>query len=195
MFARITFENPTLPVIGKGPRRKKKGAKATGLALAAILAAAPAAQADTLVPPDPWQVVHAVRTLGPAEVRRDDFRDPQITARLQDHDGHGQGLPYEVSFYGCDLGRDCQSILLTLRLWQDAWASPPGEGGKLAQKLAGWNRAKLIGRAWRDDTGRLVLDHAVVMGPGLDEMTLKQTLSAWASAMQEFAEHVDFRDK
>ena len=146
------------------------------------------ALADDLVPPDPWQVIHKVRALGPADVGRDDFRDPLITADLNGSDGNPVGLPYEVAFYGCSLGRNCDTILLTLRLARDEWAEEPPEPGLLAD----WNREKLVGRAWLDDQGRAILDHAVVIGPGLPGATLSQTLSAWANAMVEFAEHLDF---
>ena len=150
------------------------------------LLALPAA-AEDLVPPDPWQVIHKVRELGPAEVGRDDFRDPLITAGLAGGEG-AVGLPYEVAFYGCSLGRDCRRILLTLRLSHEDWAEAPPEAGLLAE----WNATRLIGRAWLDEWNRAVLDHAVIMGPGLPPETLGNTLSAWADSMREFADFLDF---
>ena len=155
-------------------------------ATAAALAS-PCALAADLVPPDPWEIIHKVRELGPAEVGRDDFRDPLITASLAGGEG-AAGLPYEVSFYGCALGRDCRRILLTVRLSTEDWADTPPDAGRLAE----WNATRLVGRAWLDDRNRAVLDHAVVIGPGLAPETLGETLSAWAGAMQEFAEFLDF---
>lgn len=156
--------------------------------LAAVIGQAGLASADTLVPPDPWKLIHAVRTLGPADVGRDDFRDPRITGDLEGPDGAPLGLVYHVTFYGCEMGRDCTSVLLTLRLADPRWQTRPP-----ARALAAWNRTKLVGRAWLDDDGRAVLDHAVVIGRGLPAATLNATLSAWATAMREFAEHVDFK--
>ena len=147
-----------------------------------------AASAGEPVPPDPWEVIHSVRALGPAEVVRDDFRDPLIRATLDD----APALPWEVSFYGCRLGRDCVSALLTLRLWHRTWEEDPPPARSVARRIAEWNASKLVGRAWRDAGGRIVLDHAVVFGPGLPAETLASTLEAWVDAMREFAEHVDF---
>lgn len=145
-------------------------------------------RADELVPADPWQLIHVVRVFGPAEVRRDDFLDPMIDASLKSERPGDDGLPYEITFYGCEMGRGCQAVLFTMRLSRTAWTTKPPKRAKLAD----WNANKLIGRAWRDDAGQLVLDHAVVIGPGLNAQTLKRTLASWRTAMLEFAEHVDF---
>lgn len=159
------------------------------LAALVLLGSVPA-NGDELVPPDAWKVIHAVRALGPAEVGRDDFRDPQITADLTRPDGAPLGLMYHVTFYGCELGRDCSSVLLSLRLFRPQWQSRPPHG-----VLSDWNRTKLIGRAWLDGENRAVLDHPVVMGRGLPADTLAATLSAWSGAMREFAELLDFTTK
>ena len=149
------------------------------------------AGADDLIPPDPWEVVHKVRALGTAEVGRDDFRDPVIRAELSTDDDDFSKLRYEVSFYGCDLGRDCTSILLSLRLFDESWGrQPPAK-----TVFATWNREKLVGRAWRDPSGRAVLDHAVIIGRGIPPQMLERTLAAWATAMREFADHIDFPGK
>jgi hypothetical protein len=154
--------------------------------MTATLLALPAAAAD-LVPPDPWQIIHKVREFGPAEVGRDDFLDPLISAGLAGGEG-AAGLPYEVAFYGCSLGRDCSRVLLTLRLSHADWAEAPPDAGQLAE----WNATRLIGRAWLDGRNRAVLDHAVIIGPGMPPQTLGETLSAWMDAMREFADFLDF---
>ena len=187
MFSGITLRNFTSPPIGKVSHPQRRGAKARWAALALALAQAPASAAD-VVPADPWEIIHAVRDLGPADVGRDDFRDPIIRADLKDADGAALDLPWEVGFYGCWMGRNCDAILLTLRLTREEWEEEPPE----AEIFEEWNRTRLIGRAWIDDQGRAVLDHPVVIGPGLTKATLSQTLSAWANAMLDFAEHVDF---
>ena len=138
--------------------------------------------------PDPWEIIHKVRELGPADVTRDDFRDSLITASLPNDDG---ALEFEVSFYGCNLGRNCDRILLTLRLQHEEWAEEPPP----ADVFADWIGQKLIGRAWLDGENRAVLDHPVVIGPGLPAETLAGTIEAWSTAMPEFAEHIDFPGK
>ena len=164
------------------PARRFRALAATTSALLALPAAA-----EGLVPPDPWQIIHKVREFGPAEVGRDDFRDPLITADLAGGEG-AAGLTYEVAFYGCSLGRDCRRILLALRLSHEDWAETPPEAGLLSE----WNATRLIGRAWLDGGNRAVLDHAVVIGPGLPPETLGETLSAWTDSMREFADFLDF---
>lgn len=147
--------------------------------------------AEPLIPPDPWQVIHAVRKLGPAEVGRDAFRDPEIAADLKGTDGAPLNLPYRLTFHGCDLGRDCTSILLSVRLEQARWQKRPPKQAS----LAAWNAQKLLGRAWLDDRNRVILDHVIVMGPGMTGGTLSATLQAWALAMLEFTEHIDYKQE
>ncbi len=162
------------------------------IVMAGLVSLAPLiSHANDLVPPDPWQLIHSVRDLGPAEVGKDDFKDPQINADLAGADGAPRGLPYAVSFYGCDQGRGCMTILLSLRLLDEDWQQEPPPD----EKFADWNREKLVGRAWRDTTGHAVLDHVVVIGAGIPKKMLAETLSAWQTAIVEFVEHLDFKPK
>ena len=150
----------------------------------------PAAAGD-IISTDPWEVIHAVRAFGPADVVKDDFRDPRIDAVLERDAGGPGGLPYTLTFHGCDMGRNCTSILLALRLRHASWAEKPPSDAV----LAAWNARKLVGRAWLDAENGAVLDHAVVMGAGLPRDTLTATLDLWKTAMREFMEHVDFPGK
>ena len=137
------------------------------------------AEGAELVPADPWQIIHTARNFGPAEVGRDAMLDPQITAEVD-------GLAYDVAFYGCWLGRECQAILFRARLSKADWKPT-------ARKIQAWNAGKLYGRAWVDGAGNAVLDHAVPMQGGLPAATLKAGFMAWRTALVEFAEHVDFK--
>ena len=147
--------------------------------------------AEPLIPPDPWQVIHVVRKLGPAEVGRDAFRDPEITADLSGMDGAPPKLAYHLTFHGCDLGRDCSSILLSVRLEQKRWQKKPPKQAR----LAAWNARKLLGRAWLDEQNRVILDHAVIMGQGMAPGALSATLKAWTLAVLEFAQHIDYKQE
>lgn len=135
--------------------------------------------ADTLILPDPWEIIHVARTLGSAEVGRDAMKDPRIVGEVSQ-------LTYSVDFYGCWLGRACQTIMFRARLMKDNWK--PG-----SKAIASWNAEKLFGRAWRDGEGVAVLDHAVSMRAGLPEDTLLASFEAWRRALLEFADHVDFQ--
>lgn len=141
--------------------------------------AAPAAEP---VPADPWEIIHVAREFGPAQVGRDGLRDPQIEATTG-------GLHYRVVFYGCYLGRDCDTILFDARFTRKDWARNPPR----PDIFAAWNREKLIGRAWLDREGRAVLDWPMVLGDGVPEETLRAAFSRWRTALGEFAEHLGIR--
>lgn len=134
------------------------------------------------MPPDPWEVIHVAREFGPAEVARDGMEDPQIRGTID-------GMHYRVTFYGCRLGRDCDTILFDARFsrngWQEEWAA--------AQRLARWNAEKLFGRAWLDGENRAVLDHPVALADGVPKATLRATFGRWKTALAEYAAWVDFR--
>lgn len=142
----------------------------------------PDALAGDLVPPDPWQVIHVAREFGPAEVGRDGMGDPQISGTID-------GLPYNVTFYGCSLGRDCDTILFDARFSRNE----PGDGSADAKFIDGWNGVKLFGRAWVDGEGRLVLDHPVALGPGVPKETLHATFERWKTALSEYAGRLGIR--
>lgn len=137
---------------------------------------------DALVPPDPWQVIHVAREFGPAEVDRDGMGDPQIRATTD-------GLHYRVTFYGCTLGRDCDTILFDARFSRKDW----NEEASPDDLVAGWNGEKLFGRAWLDDQHRAVLDHPVTLGGGMPASVLKLVFETWARALGEYADHLGVR--
>ena len=78
------------------------------LLLGASVVAMPVSAAE-LVPADPWEVIHVAREAGEASVSRDRFRDPVIQAE-------SDGVKYQIDFYGCRLGRDCDTLLFRARL-------------------------------------------------------------------------------
>lgn len=152
------------------------------LALAAVALFAAPARAGDLVPPDPWQIIHVAREFGPAEVTRDGMNDPQIRGKID-------GLAYRVSFYGCRLGRDCDTILFGARLWRKEWQDDPP-----ARKIfAEWNREKLFGRAWRDEQNRAVLDHPVALAEGIPKAALRATFERWQTALTGYARYLGLR--
>lgn len=127
---------------------------------------------------DPWQIIHIARELGPAEVQRDGMNDPQIRGELD-------GQSYRIDFYGCRLGRDCESILLSARLAFDG--EDDADASEFPQE---WNRRKLFGRAWVDSGRRgraqMVLDHPILLGQGIAEPVFRASLGQWQAALGEF---------
>ena len=134
------------------------------------------------MPPDPWQIVHVAREFGPAEVARDGMNDPQIRGTID-------GLDYRLDFYGCRLGRDCDTILFDVRLSSKKWDEEPPD----QQVFADWNGAKLFGRAWLDEEDRAVLDHPVALAEGVPKPALRAAFERWRAALAEYAEHLGIR--
>lgn len=127
---------------------------------------------------DPWQIIHIAREFGPAEVHRDGMNDPQIRGELD-------GQSYRIDFYGCRLGRDCESILLSARLAFEGGNDASGQ--EFPQE---WNRRKLFGRAWFDPGKRgdaqMVLDHPILLGEGIAGSVFNASLEQWRAALGEF---------
>ena len=151
-----------------------------GLALSLALSAGHGEAAE-LVFADPWQIIHVAREFGPAEVGRDAMKDPQIEATVD-------GLHYHVGFYGCYLGRNCDSILFEARFARKEWEDEPPR----AKVFAEWNAEKLFGRAWFDDEHRAVLDYPVTLVEGVPKENLQDAFARWRTALKEYADHLDF---
>lgn len=147
-----------------------------------MLATGGPVQAESLVPADPWEVIHIAREHGRASVTKDNLRDPVILAEAG-------GLKYGIEFYGCRLGRNCATILFRARLHGDGRRTRHLSGNDLDD----WNGSKLFGRAVLDDSGRPVLEHPVAMGPGLPQDTMRENFKVWVIALEQFADHVDFK--
>jgi len=135
------------------------------------------AEAAEPVRADPWQIIHFAREFGEAEVHRDGMNDPRITGEID-------GQEYRIDFYGCRLGRDCQSILFSTRI---AFEDEGAFGQEFAQE---WNRRKLFGRAWatpaRRGKAEMVLDHPVMLGEGVPETVFTAGFEQWRVALDEF---------
>ncbi len=157
--------------------------KAGLIAISLILLAAEAlADAKPEVPTDPWEIIHIARESGEASVGRDKLRDPVIRAE-------SDGVRYQIGFYGCSLGRDCQSILFKTALKHAQWDEEHPEIDIIDE----WNASKLFGRAILTESGYAILEHPVAMGQGLSRQAMRATFSAWTNALEEFADHVDFK--
>ncbi len=101
-----------------------------------LLAAEALADAKPEVPTDPWEIIHIARESGEASVGRDKLRDPVIRAE-------SDGVRYQIGFYGCSLGRDCQSILFKTALKHAQWDEEHPEIDIIDEL----NASKLFGRA------------------------------------------------
>lgn len=159
-----------------------KGRACAGVAAASGLALAlsAGAGASELVYADPWEIIHIAREFGPAEVGRDAMKDPQIEATVD-------GLPYQVDFYGCYLGRGCDRILFEARFARKEWDEKPPK----AEVFAEWNGEKVFGRAWLDDENRAVLDYPVTLVGGVPKENLRDAFARWRMALEEYVHLLD----
>ncbi|MEM7060443.1 MAG: YbjN domain-containing protein [Pseudomonadota bacterium] len=143
--------------------------------------------AAEIVPPDPWEVIHAAREFGTAEVGRDTLSEPRIVGAFAEHEDDPE-IAYEINFYGCELARNCKTILFRASLHHGDWEKKPPH----LDLFDAWNRRKLIGRAFWSLDGRAVLEHPVAMSAGLPKETLVATFLAWKTALQDYGEFLDF---
>ena len=150
-----------------------------------LSAVASMADASEIVPPDPWEIIHTARLYGEAEVGRDKMRDPLITATLADRQGD-LSLGYQINFYDCRLGRNCQTVLFRARLESEDWEEAPPD----LELFDAWNRGKLFGRAYWAEDGQAVLEHPVAMHAGLPKETLAATFDAWRTALNDYEEYL-----
>lgn len=148
-----------------------------GFAAFILLIMADMARAEMILP-DPWQLIHIAREHGDAEVEPDSMREMKITGVIE-------GRAYEIGFYGCYLGRDCASALFQARFAREKWEPAPDD-------VAAWNAEKLFGRAWLGEDATAVLDHPVAMQGGLPRETVEATFAAWKTALEEYADFLDF---
>lgn len=155
------------------------------------------ALASDPIAPDPWQIIHTAQTYGPATVGKDALGDPLIEARRAPVD-------YTVAFYGCRLGRDCTALLFELRIPPAPTDPDPATDAEpelpkariaaLDTRITEWNRSRLIGRAYRDTDGAIVLDHPVAMPVPLPASAVTATFDAWLRAADEFHEAFEIKE-
>ena len=146
-----------------------------------------ASEAGQIVPPDPWEIIHTAREFGEAGVERDNMSDPMISGALNVDDDVLK-LPYEIGFYGCQLGRDCQTIVFRTQLGSAEWDEEPPH----LDLFDAWNRRKLIGRAFWSLDGKAILEHPVAMNAGLPKETLLATFQVWKTAVMDYKDFLDF---
>ena len=129
---------------------------------------------------DPWQVIHIARSFGDADVVKDALGDPMIM-------GRAGPTRYSIAFYGCKLGRECSSFLFSTQLP----SRPTAKLSTVSYALSRWNREKVFGRAYVDDDGSVVLDHALALPVAAPTLIVHAALATWLDAVVELAEVID----
>ncbi len=156
------------------------------LTTAALGAAAAAAVVSTATPTpayaqtlvdaaNPQSVLQVARGWGSATLETDSRGKPKIKGRAKGH-------AYVIWFYGCQDGRNCQSIQL--------WSGYNKEGVSL-KTINDWNRGKLFGSAHIDRDGDPILTYDVNLDNGVTRANFDDTFSLWIDVIVgDFKEHI-----
>lgn len=124
---------------------------------------------------DPQPISDIAWRYGEAAWGKDSLRDPIIRAKMGEID-------YEIEFYGCKEGRDCQDLRFVARR----------EIGKIAPKaVAEWNAGRRFGKLRRldkTDLGhRIEVEMNVTLAGGVTRQNLDIVFDWWRVVVDDFA--------
>ena len=143
-----------------------------------FLAAAPAAQAETIYARDVDKILAIAQSYGSAELTTGNDGRPMIQARMEN-------VTYLVLFYGCRNGKDCTDIQFGA-LW-DAKANP-SKGSQDLVRANQWNTEKRFGNAYIDTDGTVIIKMEVNIEYGAERRTVEGAFDWWRLALQQFPE-------
>lgn len=147
-------------------------------ATALFLASAQITFAQSISASNPETLTNMLSESGyPTEIVTDSYGDPQIKTEID-------GTKMDINFYGCDDGRNCRDIQFR--------ASFDTSGNTSLQTLHDWNRDFFIGKAYQNNQGYSVIEHAVAGVDGMSRYTFDRILARWTSAVDSFKEHIGF---
>ena len=122
----------------------------------------------------PETIARALEDMGhAAEMGVDSTGDPQVTSSIN-------GLNFVILFYGCTDNADCQDLQFR--------AMFQTEGSVSHDMLHDWNRDYFIGKAYLNDSGEAVIEHAVAGVDGLSRDSFERILWRWDRALTSFTE-------
>ena len=153
------------------------GANAQGVGLSNASIQAPAASSGSYFA-DPQQIAAYLRQRGQAaEISTDNDGDPRIATS-------SQGARYNVFFYGCTNGRNCNSITLesSFRLTNNA----------TLEQLNAWNIRKRYAYAVQRTDRSFALRMDVAMVGGLSEEMFVETVRLWDGQLGDFLRHINY---
>ena len=149
--------------------------KAAALLAAAIALAMPAS-AQTVVASDPNSIVQALQAAGyRAELKTDEFGDPQI-------DSAASGSNFSIFFFDCTDHRDCGAIQFHASYEMDA---------PTAERIAEWNRTKRYGCAFISRHNHTTMEMDILLDPGgISRELFLSNVELWSTLQGEFEDHV-----
>lgn len=153
------------------------GANAQGIGLSGASVQTPATSSGTYFA-DPQQIADYLRKRGQAaQIGTDNDGDPTIETS-------SQGARYNVYFYGCKNGRDCNSITF------DSAFRPTSKSS--LEDLNAWSRAKRHAYAVMRADSNVALRMDVIMLGGIPEAVFAETVRLWDGQLGDFLRHIEF---
>jgi hypothetical protein len=111
------------------------------------------------------------------ELKTDRDDDPLIESTDQDE-------PFQVHFYGCTGGSDCQYLQFV-----SGWDL---SNGTTAEVIERWNEDRVWGRAFLDSDDDPWIDLAVNLKGGVTSENFDDTVSWWRSIMRDFEDYIGY---
>ncbi len=142
----------------------------------AVLAGLPA-QAQVLAEPE---VVASFLEAYGLKVDRDtdDVGDPMLSSRIE-------GTYFDVFFYGCTNGKDCDSIEFSAEFEMPGPVQPA--------VVNDWNREGRYGRAYVDEKGNPNIELDVNLDfDGVGGKNFDDTIDVWRAVLTDFRKHIDW---
>lgn len=152
--------------------------KFMGLALAAGLLAAPAAEAATRGSISGEEIAAVLRAAGATEVTagQDDSGDPTVVATMQ-------GAQFQVLMYDCDEQDRCTSV--QFRSGYDL------SDGMTLETLNEWNASMRYGNAWLDDVDDPYIELDLDLTGSSDEQ-VSRYVDVWSAMMTRFQDFIGY---
>ncbi len=127
---------------------------------------------------DPGRIFNLARGHGSAEISTDSRGDPKI-------DGRMHGVKYQIYFYGCKNGEQCNSVQFRAGFTQD--------NKQTIERMNEWNVAKRFGKAAIDKDGDATIELNVNLRGGVCNANFDETVGWWSTVLREFLQWINFR--
>lgn len=127
---------------------------------------------------DPTRIFHLARGHGSAEISTDNRGDPKI-------DGRMHGARYQIYFYGCKNGEQCNSVQFRAGFTQQV--------KQTVERMNEWNVTKRFGKAAIDKDGDATIEMNVNLRGGVCNTNFDETVGWWSTVLREFLTFIDFK--
>lgn len=145
----------------------------------ALLGAAMAQPVQAQVLADPEVVASFLEDYGLKVTRdTDDEGDPMLSSRIE-------GIYFDVFFYGCTEGQDCDSIEFSALF----------SGGEYVplSVVNDWNGSNRFARAYIDEDGDPNLEFDVNLDfEGVGGRNFDNTIDVWRAVLSDFRQHINW---